>query len=268
MRKIIGLGMGLIVVILLVLFSSFLLKSRSDSEQKAKGQTQKRYVALGDSVAAGVGLPTASDSSACDRTDEAYPNLVARSNNLILTSVACSGATFPTGITGPQTVNQLALEAQLEQLYKLERPDFITITSGANDMQWATNLTKCYTQTCGSAQDTAAVDTQLSQVTTGLKNSLESIQKQYKDALPTVVVTGYYQVFPAADTGCLDLTGITQSELEWGRQQTAKLNDALREATREYYFAQFASIDFTGHELCSAEPWIQSFIDPTPFHPT
>src|SRR5882672_5758967 len=53
-----------------------------------------RYVALGDSVAAGLGLPAISgDDARCGRSALAYPALVAANLKLSLTNVACSGAT-------------------------------------------------------------------------------------------------------------------------------------------------------------------------------
>src|SRR6266545_1623337 len=67
-----------------------------------------RYVALGDSVAAGAGLPLKDnlpESRACGRAAQAYPYAVGTALNLPVEQFACGGATVPAGITGPQIAN-------------------------------------------------------------------------------------------------------------------------------------------------------------------
>jgi len=226
------------------------------------------YVALGDSVAAGVGLKTDSDSSACDRTNESYPNLVAQQMNFKLYSLACSGATMNSGILGKQDVNQLMVSSQLDQLFKLSKPSLITITIGANDIDWTSIIGKCYTSVCGSAEDTTAVNQKLATLATDLKSALSQIQSHYKNDPPNVVVTGYHQVFPASVNNCPDLTGIDHSELSWGRDQQTSLNKTINSSVASFNFVKFANIDFKGHELCTPDSWVQGISDKDPYHPT
>jgi lysophospholipase L1-like esterase len=238
-------------------------KTNTASSQKLS------YVALGDSVAAGLGLETYSDSSACDRTNQAYPDLVAKTLNLKLDSLACSGATLSTGILGPQTVNQLSLTPQIDKLFNRPKPYLITITIGANDINWTGLISKCYTGQCGSASDTAAVNQSLATLSTNLSNALTQINQHYKDAPPYVVVTGYHQVFPDSGAStCSDLTGIDASELSWGRQVQANLNTTIQSVVNKRIFAKFAPIDFTNHELCTKNSWVQGLNDNDPYHPT
>ena len=228
----------------------------------------KTYVAMGDSVAAGVGLKDNADPSACDRTNESYPAVVAKAMNYALSNIACSGATVPVGITGSQTVNQLDVSSQLDALFALKRPDLITITVGANDAGWTQNIGKCYSGECGSDTDTAAVATRLASMKTNLSAALMKIKQHFGTNQPKVIVTGYYQVFPSTAMICSDLTGIDASELAWGRQQQAALSEAVKEAIPSETLDQFVPIEFTGHELCSAEPWVQGLGDKQPYHPT
>ena len=129
MKKYLIIG-ALFVVILVASFLAFGNNHKVDTPRVA---TQGTYVALGDSVAAGVGLQYDSDSSACDRTNQAYPDVVAKRLNYKLSNVACSGATLPQGITGKQDVNELLVSPQLQQLFSMPKPKLITITIGAND---------------------------------------------------------------------------------------------------------------------------------------
>jgi lysophospholipase L1-like esterase len=225
------------------------------------------YVALGDSVAAGDGLEDASDSSACNRTDEAYPNLVASSLNFSLKSVACSGATLAAGILASQAVNDLQETPQVTQLFAQPKPKLITITIGANDTGWTSLLEKCYISTCGTAADSAAVQAELATVSTNLQTVLSDIKNQYGAQLPTVLVTGYYQVFPATATSCADLTGIDASEQAFGRTLQSSISTTIQKVVSANNFAQFVPIDFSGHELCTAQPWVQGLNASAPYHP-
>ncbi len=226
------------------------------------------YVALGDSVAAGYGLETYSDASACDRTDQSYPSLVAKRKNLKLVSLACSGATITAGISGPQTINDLALQPQLDRLFTLPKPKLITLTIGANDLGWTGLLTKCSTSSCGSDDDTALVDARLAAVTANLQAVLQKITDHYGSKIPLVVVTGYYQLLPASLQSCPEMTGFDTGELTWQRAQEDKLNSTLKAAVSGYNFTKFSAVDFSGHELCTSSPRVQNISAPGPFHPT
>lgn len=228
----------------------------------------KTYVALGDSVAAGVGLKDDTDSSACDRTNESYPAVVANKLNYLLTNLACSSAKLTEGVLSPQTVNQLALPAQLDALFALKQPDLITITIGANDADWLQIIGKCYTGICGSAADTAEVNARLAVVSANLTTVLQKIKVHYGPHQPTVLVTGYYQVFPTTPSTCADLAGIDASELVWGRQQQAAISKAVKDAIPSSTLFRYVDLDFSGHELCTSDSWIQSLGDKQVYHPT
>ena len=256
------------VIALFLMGGSLVLSARRSDVPKAAAPPSGSLVALGDSVAAGVGLAPDSDSSACARTDQSYPHLVAAKQNLNLHNLACTGATLPAGIVGNQAVNQLAVAPQLDQLFALPMPTYITLTAGANDVDWTGFITKCYAGVCGTPADTAAAAARLAAMSQNMQSLLKQIGEHYGDDSPPVLVTGYYQVFPTTTAGCSDLSGIDAAELAWGRQQQANLNDAIRTATSLFKFATFTPIDFSGHELCSPDSWVQGLSDKQPYHPT
>jgi lysophospholipase L1-like esterase len=248
-----------------------MIRSGSDEPVSSTQPTEGTYIALGDSVAAGVGLKDYSDSSACDRTRQSYPEVLAKALNYRLTHVACSGAKTTEGLIGRQTVNNLALPPQIEALQSDNRPDLVTITIGANDANWTTYLTKCYTAVCGSQADTDGVAAGVVQAATNLDRALRQIQSTYPSETPRVVVTGYYRLFPdtpASSSACTELSGIEPAELAWIRQLQDTIDDALRATAAKYAFARFVPVDFGGHELCTDDPWIQGIGAKAPYHPT
>ncbi len=245
-----------------------LVRGNNNTPAPAKVVYSKHYVALGDSVAAGVGLKDYTDSSACDRTKQAYPTKLASSLQYGLQNVACSGATIPAGIMGPQNVNNLMVKAQLAALFAMPKPDLITLTIGANDAHWTQVIQRCYVAECGSDNDTAAVSASLALVKANITELMDRLQQQYGTAVPRVMVTGYHQVFPSTvPKSCTDLSGINAGEIAWGRQLQAGINTSISEALNGYEFATFVPIDFTGHELCTADPWVQGLSDNAPYHP-
>lgn len=264
-RYLIGCILGLAVIAAGVLA----LNHHADPPiSKSNTPSKGSYVALGDSVAAGIGLQPYSDPSACNRTNASYPYVTARNLHLTLTNLACSGATIPSGITGSQTVNQLALTPQLNQLFSQPRPRVISLTIGANDVQWTQFLAKCYQGTCGTSDDSDSIASLMDSLTANLNSVMTQLQQHYGTSVPPVVVTGYYQVIPAQAATCSDLQGVDPHEQAWIRQQFVSLNSTIKMAVSGFGFAHFTGADFSGHELCSSNPWVQGLQDGAPYHPT
>ena len=115
------------------------------------------YVALGDSFSSGEGLsnkdsgylaPSSSGSDHCHRNAKAYPMLVAKALGEKMTTFsttdpstslfrACSGATV-SNITGGR-------DTEGNQLGALSpgTPQYVTITAGGNDLNWADTVKDC-----------------------------------------------------------------------------------------------------------------------------
>jgi lysophospholipase L1-like esterase len=231
--------------------------------------TQK-YVSLGDSIAAGAGLPlldNSPESQACARSGQAYPQLVAAKLKAEHTQIACSGASLPSGVLGPQTVGSLTLPAQIDRAFANGQPDIITLTVGTNDVHWADFLRKCYAATCGTAEDSQNANGLILNMYQNLRTALDTIDQKSGYKQPKVVVTGYFQPLSNDNAACVDTQGLSSDEISWIRWQVTKINAAIRVATWGSDSAQYASIDFTGHELCSATPWLQGLADPASYHP-
>lgn len=223
-------------------------------------------VSLGDSVAAGAGLPiTGTDSTAtvCGQSSSAYPYLVARAKNLRLQQFACSGATIPVGILGPQTAEGQSLSPQLNAAIPYLPGSDVLITIGANDVDWVNELRACMSTNCETASNSVAFQQKLGQLKTSLDSMLQDVQSHHPRK---IILNTYYQLISKSDT-CLADHGTTPGKIAWVNSQEAALNQTIANAAKAHD-SQVVDISFSGHLLCSADPWIQSLSDPAPLHPT
>lgn len=232
----------------------------------APGPAGGMYAALGDSIAAGAGLPaTAGSDPRCVRSTQAYAYQVAQARGLTLAHIACSGATAGDlftnqGVAGPN------ISPQLDAAFAGGTPQLITITAGANDMQWLAFLRKCAVSTCGTALDTSISNGLRGVLALKLNIVFSEIQRRSSGTPPTVVITGYSNPI---SNGCIGQQTIaTPDEIAWLNMERDALNQTIRDtAARNASFARYASMDFTGHSLCSTDSWWQGLADPAPLHP-
>jgi lysophospholipase L1-like esterase len=224
-----------------------------------------KYTALGDSVAAGLGLPPTGDQpAACGRSPQGYPYQVAQTTGLDLAHIACSGATAGDLFTA-QDRQGTSVPAQIDQAFAGGKPQLITITAGANDLKWTEVFGKCYASTCGTPTDSATTAARRFAVRVKLAYALANIKFRSHGTPPKVVLTGYYNPL-SAQCAALD-PHFTAEEMTWVQGQVQSLNQAIQDVSNLFGFTSFAPVDFTGHDVCSASPWVQGQADPAPFHP-
>lgn len=228
------------------------------------------YVALGDSVAAGLGLPLASDSlnnPACGVSSQAYSADVAASMNMPFQNVACSGATVGDLVTEQGLSGSSAeVTPQLNTAFANGTPSLITITAGANDVHWSSFLRECYIGSCGNSTDQVIASSLRTVLSAKLAFALSDINSRSGGSPPPVIVTGYYQ--PLSEACAQTQSNVTDAEISWIRSQTDALNQTIASVASSYSFVHFAPVDFTGHELCTSDPWVQGPTASAPFHPT
>ena len=250
-----------------VVYSDEKTDNPAQSEPSAQS-SNKVYAAMGDSVAAGIGLADAYDSSACQRSQQSYPVRVANQTGTELLHAACSGATIDRGVSGSQTVNRLRLDSQIEQIKQSGKtPAYISLTIGANDVNWIDLLQRCYQGQCGSLEDDAQIQSSVEAMQRDAVATINTVTSMYPNA--TLVVTGYYQLFPKnLVDNCEELTGFDQDELNFARSIQTSINQALQTAVQTKERAVFSPINFDGHELCTKNPWVQTLRESAPYHPT
>jgi len=215
------------------------------------------YVALGDSFSSGVGTRAyRDDGSNCQRSDAAFPVLVAARVGAELTFVACNGADID-DVVGDQL-------AQLDAGTR-----YVTVTVGGNDAGFSTVLTDCATPwwaaDCGGRIDDAQAF-----ITDVLPDRLDALYDEMRRLAPhaNIVIVGYPRLFMGED--CNAGTWFSPGE-QRDLNDTADLLDATTEATATSHGFDFVDprSAFTGHAVCDDEEWVNGLSDPVSesFHP-
>lgn len=269
MKKIYILFAACALFILAVLPASPAFAQGTAPAQSSPQKSNKVYAALGDSVAAGLGLvpkinPTGNDTS-CGRSRHAYAHNVATRVNMSLVNAACSGATAGDMFTA-QGVDGPNIPAQLDTAFASGTPSLITITAGANDAHWADFIRGCYATNCANEASTLLANGYLVILQAKLHVAFSSIYLRSGGNPPTVIMTGYYN--PLSQKCTKVQQNITSDEITWLAGETNALNQTIKDVAANYSFVRFAPVDFSGHDLCSADSWVQGLADNAPFHPT
>lgn len=239
----------------------------------AQSVTPMKYAALGDSIAAGAGLPlmtgASNEDKACARSDAAYPHLLAQYLHATLSHIACSGATV-SDLYGSQTAQGLNLTPQIDAAFAGGKPDAITLTIGANDLNWSQVISQCYATTCGTSwTQNAALAVARGYLRIKLAAALFDIEQKSNFQPPKVIVASYFAPFSTSAPACVDTQGVTASEMQWVNGQEAKLDQAIESVSDLFGdMTTYVPVNFSGHELCTADPWIQGLRAAAPFHPT
>ncbi len=226
-------------------------------------------VVLGDSTASGLGLaplehPTPLDQ-ACHRSADAYGLAIGTVNGWNVENLACSGATIPAGILGPQPLGSLSAPPQLAEAKRIVGLKAILVSVGADDVHWDAIVQLCaVAKHCNDAASTAYFQSQLNAFTTQYYQLLAQLVAL--PGHPQVLVNQYYDPFNPA-SHCLDHVGLTASKQHTLVDWLNALNAVLAQGARESGFQSVAP-DFSGHALCSSQPYVQGINDPAPFHPT
>ena len=223
------------------------------------------------------------DSELFDSTPQPYPGAGGSSSNSSYTVPAQLGGTC-TGCDSPNTgINFSSLDA-------------VTLTMGANDIDFAGWIRKCYAplgSACGSSSDSTLLNSQLSNEQTDLRSTLTELNRRAGLASETlkVVVTNYYDPFNASNDTCVDykvgpdvlLTGSELSFLENGLTDlNSNISDEVTYAQAHDSHLSVSLADLSsvmdGHQWCSSNPWVYGVsidysdypgpFNPAPFHPT
>ncbi|MGH3612721.1 MAG: GDSL-type esterase/lipase family protein [Pseudonocardia sp.] len=231
-----------------------------------------KYVALGDSFSSGDGaLDYIASSGACRQSNNAYPKVLAAGliprvrvpSSLIF--YACSGNRI-----ADVRNNQLPLFGVIDA----SSVKLVTITVGGNDVDFVKVLSTCYggltpqAATAACLRQTPAVAGVIANQATSLVALFRSIRSAAPDA--RVLVLGYPDLFPQRPTKAC--SGFSTPSQAWFNSQEELLNSTIRTAASRAG-VEFVSTygAFSGHEVCSSDPYVNGFPAPTfdqlAFHP-
>src|SRR5215475_15708006 len=128
-------------------------------------------VVIGDSTAAGAGLPQVGHPSeadnACGRSSQSYAVDLASVNGWRALNLACNSATIAHGLLGLQPQGGLQIAPQIDSLTQVQNPTVVIVSVGADDLQWSAILAICAATTqCDSRASNAYFQQKLAQFST------------------------------------------------------------------------------------------------------
>jgi GDSL-like Lipase/Acylhydrolase family len=226
-------------------------------------------VVMGDSTAAGAGLPWVAHASAtdrsCGRSSQAYAVDLANVNGWKALNLACDSATIAHGLLGPQKQGTLQIPPQIDSAKLVKDPAVVIVSVGADDLQWSAILEYCAATTqCDSRASNAYFQQKLHQFSTDYLQLL--IQLGSLPGHPRVIINRYYDPF-GSDVSCITQRGLTPAKVSTVQTWLVALNEVLAKGAAQFGFLS-PQPSFAGHTLCSPLPYVQGLGDAAPFHPT
>ncbi|KJK58019.1 SGNH/GDSL hydrolase family protein [Saccharothrix sp. ST-888] len=260
----------------------------------AHASTGGNYVALGDSYAAGAGVPGQS-AGLCLRSDHNYGHLVAAAlGSTSYTDVTCAAAKIK-AMTSPQydafiRVNDPQLNAVGADT------DLVTLGIGGNDLGVsdigigdiiATCIagavvnpfgTPCHDHYADGHWDFGSWSWQYGEDT--LVDRIDAAAPQLADTLQRihakapnakVLLVGYPSVLPDNERDCLGRQPVTTGDVAYLRGILGKLNTMLATTAAANDATYVDTLTPTkGHDACSSDRWIEGALPGSPavpFHP-
>jgi lysophospholipase L1-like esterase len=228
-----------------------------------------QVVVMGDSTASGYGLPWATSSTpldqGCGRSADSYALDLATSNGWNVDNLACGSATIPNGLLGAQVLANGQIAApQFLLASEATHAKLVIVSVGADDMQWGVMTQLCAGGGVCNDKISGAYFNQL----------LSTFTRHYYELLseltdlpwhPKVLINEYYSPF-GSSVSCLSHYGMTQAKASDLTSRLSQLNTVLAQGAGAFGFG-VAQPQFTGHELCSPDSYVQGPADAAPMHP-
>ncbi|MFE4606823.1 SGNH/GDSL hydrolase family protein [Streptomyces niveus] len=248
---------------------------------------QYEWAALGDSYTAGVFVgdpqPALGDPSrdGCDRTTNAYPDLVDRElaefppgKPVSLTNVSCGAATIadiatvkqtPISPVQPPEGGWPAVAPQTERAALGDETDIVTIGVGGNSLPFGGVLLKCLEQGM-VGKSCREYYTNPPEGEENIQDKLARVQDEYIEMLARVhqaapnakvITVGYPAVLPEKGSECnrLSLTevgSITHADVDWLRDDVLKQLNSTIQRVSEFFGDRYVDVysSSVGHDAC------------------
>lgn len=217
--------------------------------------TRLRYVALGDSFAAGTGsgggaaiLHGQDLDRCCFRTGNAYPSLLSRQLGVSsLDFRACMGAR---AISGQNSV--------LQQIRRVRKDaELVTVTVGGHDMGISGVLKACVTSIASNQRCLESMEQRKKHIRSSVSQDIRALNRALNNHFPnaTILFVGYPRPYP-------DHTSLISCPSQEISNAANGLIDYLNENIRKNV-DNFVSVSFAKHGLCAyRDPWMNRGIVP------
>jgi GDSL-like Lipase/Acylhydrolase family len=226
-------------------------------------------VVIGDSTAAGAGLPLVADAShidrACGRSSDSYAEDLARAHSWRVMNLSCNSATISHGLLGPESKDGLSVPAQLGTTLRAQDASVVIVSVGADDLKWSAIAAYCaVAPRCNDRASTAYFQQKLAAFSKDYFQLLTELATLH--GRPSVIINLYYNPF-GNSLRCIAGRGLTAAKVAILGSRIATLNKVLSTGAAEFGYASVQP-SFAGHQLCSPQPYVQGAGDQAPFHPT
>jgi lysophospholipase L1-like esterase len=212
------------------------------------------YVALGDSYSSGTGTNDYDLSSSCQRSSRSYPALwAAQQGTASFTFAACAGATT-VGLRSSQLGGLSAAT------------DLVTVTIGGNDADFVGTVIACRLGTDSACFD--KLDTASAFIRSTLPARLDDTYRDIRTRAPNarLAVLGYPHLY-ATGSCLLEISNTRRTRINAVADTLAAVPAQQVAAAGGTFLDSRAA--FTGHEVCSASPWLNGTTFPITdsYHP-
>jgi lysophospholipase L1-like esterase len=239
--------------------------------------TPNAYVALGDSYAAGPGIPNVVHS-ACQRSDHNYPSLVADARHFSsFRDASCSGART-TDMTQSQQTNPYTLvPPQFDALGPDAR--LVSVTIGGNDIGFANVAVTCFSLMALNPFGTPCKDHYTEGGTDVLAAGIAAAAPKVAAVLQgihqrspqaKVLLVGYIDIMPVTGPGCWPFVPIAVGDFAYLRGVEEQLNQMLA-AQAPANGATFVDTysPTIGHDVCQdyGVRWVEGVVPTMPAAP-
>lgn len=226
----------------------------------AATSTEVPYVALGDSYSSGEGNgPFDGKCHRAQRSDSAYPRMLPGLVGYLAPPHfhACTGATTADVWQRPQPRRG---DQRIQLEYLSPSTKLVTMTIGGNDLGFSEVVFKCLLPgDCTGWKVAERVKARMGAIKAELI-ALYARIRQRMDSDGLLIVAGYPHLFVRGGADCERF--ISVREAAWMNSLVdsgnARIAEATRAARRQSGNVSYVDVSerFSGHELCSKEPWL------------
>ncbi|ALG13526.1 SGNH/GDSL hydrolase family protein [Kibdelosporangium phytohabitans] len=234
----------------------------------------RSYVALGDSYAAGPGIPNqVGQPAGCARSDRNYPALIAKWLRIPqFTDVSCSGART-VDMTKPQKVSGGTNPPQLNALRA--DTDLVTVMIGGNDMGFGEILQKCGQLAAHDQQGnpceryyTSGGTDRIAARISGVGSKVSAVLGEIRKRAPRahVVVVGYLRILPPNGT-CFPQVPFAAGDVPYFDRTSRLLNAELGAQATKHKASYVNPYPYShGHDACQPadRKWVEGLFPSAP----
>ncbi len=235
------------------------------------------YVSMGSSFAAGPGIEAAVEDSPrrCGRSTNNYAHQVARTLNLSLTDVSCSGAKSEHILE-----DWRELPAQIEAVNSTSR--LVTVITGGNDLGYIGGLMATACENRNNRSDDPEKKRCLSPFPLpteddylATENRMNEVARKVREKAPDAVLVFINHAKVLPDEGICEAASISVERAKESLVIAARLGEITERVAKANGALMLKASELTkNHHACADIPWMRAYpnaawtLSEMPFHPT